>query len=95
MLNIKWYSFNRITLITLCTHCKKRPAIAHSTWEHYCESCSLDIALALLAHTRLSEISVKALIASGWDIPVTTKPHYSATADIGVKIDISAQSFSQ
>ncbi len=75
----------------LCSHCKKRPAIAHTTLEHYCELCSLDVALALLAHTRLSDASIKSLVASGWNIPVTVEPHFSAT-EIGAELGISAQS---
>jgi hypothetical protein len=74
----------------LCTRCRISEAITHTRFESYCESCSLDVALGLLSACRLSDAAIKALVASGWDMPVTTHPHYSAT-DIARELGVSAQ----
>ncbi|OOE71735.1 hypothetical protein [Salinivibrio kushneri] len=74
----------------LCTNCQKEKAVSHTRFESYCESCSLDVALGLLSACRLSDAAIKALVASGWDMPVTTLPHYSAT-DIARELGVSAQ----
>ncbi|MCD9514003.1 hypothetical protein [Photobacterium carnosum] len=76
--------------MTACTNCQKRDAITFTTFECYCEECALDVALALLAHCRLSNNAINALVANGWNIPVTTMPHYTAT-DIAKELGCSAQ----
>ena len=76
--------------MTACTNCQKRDAITFTTFECYCEECALDVALALLAHCRLSNNAINALVANGWNIPVTTTPHYTAT-QIANEVGCSAQ----
>lgn len=76
--------------MTACTNCQKRDAITFTTFECYCEECALDVALALLAHCRLSNNAINALVANGWNMPVTTTPHYTAT-DIAKELGCSAQ----
>ncbi|WP_419207551.1 hypothetical protein ACN08N_23765 [Photobacterium leiognathi subsp. mandapamensis] len=76
--------------MTACTNCQKRDAITFTTFECYCEECALDVALGLLAHCRLIDNAINALVANGWDMPVKTKPHYSAT-DIAKELGCSAQ----
>lgn len=71
-----------------CSHCKK--IAITSKPESLCEDCALDTALSLLAVCRLSESSIHALIQSGFNIPVITDRHYSAT-DIAKELGISAQ----
>ncbi|MGF1727027.1 hypothetical protein [Photobacterium nomapromontoriensis] len=76
--------------MSTCTNCQKRDAVAFTTWECYCEDCALDTALVLLTHCRLSNKAINALVANGWNIPVTTTPHFSAT-DISKELGCSAQ----
>ncbi|PSU88146.1 hypothetical protein C0W42_13555 [Photobacterium kishitanii] len=73
-----------------CTHCKKRQAIAFTTFEFYCQDCALAIALSLLKHCQLSKNSINALVANGWNLPVSTSHHYSAT-NIAHELNCSAQ----
>ena len=73
-----------------CTHCQKRPAIAFTTFECYCQGCALYVALSLLNHCQLSENSINALVANGWNLPVFTSHHYSTT-NIAQELNCSAQ----
>lgn len=76
--------------MTTCTRCQKAKAVSHTTFESYCEPCSLDVALALLSVCRLSEKAITALVTAGWDMPVKTERHYTAT-DIAQELGVSAQ----
>ncbi|OOE43915.1 hypothetical protein [Salinivibrio kushneri] len=78
----------------LYTRCHTSEAVAHTRFDSYCESCSLDVALGLLSACRLSDNAVKALIASGWDMPVTTLPHYSAT-EIAKELGVSPKKWAE
>ncbi|WP_407330601.1 hypothetical protein [Enterovibrio sp. 27052020O] len=73
-----------------CTRCQKADAITHTTFESYCEPCSLDVALALLSVCRLSDTAITALITAGWDMPVKTTKLHTAT-DIAKELGVSAQ----
>ncbi|TGZ35332.1 hypothetical protein EQ875_01613 [Photobacterium damselae subsp. damselae] len=76
--------------MSICTNCHVNQAIAFTTFDCFCEECAIDVALSLLAHSRLSEKSIQALITSGWDIPTKTQPHFTAT-DIANELNCSAQ----
>ncbi|EKO3632357.1 hypothetical protein M3894_002886 [Vibrio metschnikovii] len=71
-----------------CSRCNQKAITSKP--EPFCENCALDTALSLLAVCRLSEQSIRALIQSGFDMPVITEHHYSAT-DIAKEMGISAQ----
>lgn len=71
-----------------CSHCDKQAIVLKP--EPLCEECALDAALAILAACRLSEASISALIQSGFDMPIRTERHFSAT-DIAEELGISAQ----
>ncbi|WP_325894576.1 hypothetical protein [Grimontia sp. NTOU-MAR1] len=76
--------------MTTCSRCQKARAISYTTFEAYCETCSLDVALTLLSAYRLSDKAIAALVTAGWDIPITTVQHYTAT-DIALELGVSAQ----
>ncbi|EGR4294226.1 hypothetical protein DDN98_10595 [Vibrio cholerae] len=71
-----------------CSRCDKTAIITEPT--PLCEPCALDTALGLLTACRLSEQSIRALIQSGFDMPVVTDRHYSAT-DLAKELGVSAQ----
>lgn len=71
-----------------CSRCNKTAITSRP--ESFCEDCALDTALSLLAVCRLSEQSIRALIQSGFDVPVVTDHHYSAT-DIAKELGTSPQ----
>jgi hypothetical protein len=71
-----------------CNHCDKKAIIVNP--EPLCEECALDMALAMLAACRLSDASITALIQSGFNMPVKTNHHFSAT-DIATELGVSAQ----
>ncbi|MBE3661774.1 hypothetical protein BOO91_12625 [Vibrio navarrensis] len=71
-----------------CSRCDQSAIVSNP--KPLCEGCALDTALGLLAACRLSEQSIKALIQSGFAMPVITERHYSAT-DLAKEFGISAQ----
>ncbi|PWI34879.1 hypothetical protein DI392_00940 [Vibrio albus] len=72
-----------------CSRCGNQPVLITEP-VCLCEECALDTALAILASCRLSDASVNALIQSGFDMPVKTHQHFSAT-DIAKELGTSAQ----